>query len=581
MGVQRASTLPVRILGTSLAIKTNHPWISFAADKFKSGLQNAHNRFKERSRIRNLRRNRESPARRQFAITRRIGYWGIFILMSGNLAISGIFGWILFLWGNSSRSTNDTWRWIILNDKINIAVTIPSTILRIFVTAQAAVCTTMLAAIAIENYGTRFHRSARLSMMRAWGTNPYDLFWNWIFSPNAWPLLLLTLVLTATTLEAQFTATLLISDLGSQFVGGYNRTETAYYASTELQQSMDPREDWSSVAPSIFPSFAEWVNTSTVESNDGVDDTGMILRALFPISSVTTRQTIQSYSGPATVLDVRVICVQPIIYNLTYDKTPDNSIYSGAVSGGIQVNTSSSIPPGSFNCSQAIPPIPGEWATSLCSGSGAYDPDTTFPASYPGFEDQPLPYLVLNFTSPEIVQDQALQISNWTNSASHITAPWVRFESPDYPGLAVSLSFCMMTFQYEDTNITAYGNNNRTEPSLSSYQEIDFFGGGQNFTILNTTQVVRQLNSDSMDITERGIMSLEPPQPSDIPTTNNPFSGLLPSPDQTKGLCSFCCDTMDEVLAATFQFSLQATGSLAKALQSVMWLTVVNAYYNR
>jgi hypothetical protein len=175
--------------------------------------------------------------------------------LTGGVAIPGIFSWILFLWLNSSESMNAIWRWVILNDHINVAVTIPSTILRVFITAQAVICTTMLAAIAIENYGTRFHRSARLSMMRAWGTNPYDLIWNWLFSSHAWPLLSLTLAFTTTTLGAQLIATLLVSDLGSQYVAGYQQSGTAYYASAEFQTSMDTRIDWATIVPAAFPSF--------------------------------------------------------------------------------------------------------------------------------------------------------------------------------------------------------------------------------------------------------------------------------------------------------------------------------------
>ena len=56
--------------------------------------------------------------------------------------------------------------------------------------------------------------------------------------------------------------------------------------------------------PSAFPAFAEY--SKEVSPLEGVDDTGVLLRALLPLPEAQSRETIQNYSGDAFVLDSRV-----------------------------------------------------------------------------------------------------------------------------------------------------------------------------------------------------------------------------------------------------------------------------------
>lgn len=60
--------------------------------------------------------------------------------------------------------------------------------------------------------------------------------------------------------------------------------------------------------PPAYPAFAEY--TKSIESREGVDDTGTLLRAFLPFADAQSRETIRNYSGTAMVLDSRVSCFE-------------------------------------------------------------------------------------------------------------------------------------------------------------------------------------------------------------------------------------------------------------------------------
>jgi hypothetical protein len=121
---------------------------------------------------------------------------------------------------NISQTTNSFWRWLILSDYLNIAVTVSSTLLRIIIAAQGAVATAMIASVVLEKFKTKLFRSAVLSVLRAWGNSPGDLITSWSFSTEAWPMIICTVVLVVTTLTSQLTSTLLVSDLIPAIIQG-------------------------------------------------------------------------------------------------------------------------------------------------------------------------------------------------------------------------------------------------------------------------------------------------------------------------------------------------------------------------
>jgi hypothetical protein len=160
-----------------------------------------------------------------------------------------------------------------MNDHLNVAVTISCTILRTVITVQVGTCVKIIAAIAIEYYDARFYRSCSLSMLRAWGSNPYGIVLNWPFNSSAWPVAVLTLCLIPTILGAQFVSTLLVSDLDSSLIAGLPQYATTLYTAQNFSSNSHYPPNYASYVPVGYPVFAEWSSDLMISATDGVDDT--------------------------------------------------------------------------------------------------------------------------------------------------------------------------------------------------------------------------------------------------------------------------------------------------------------------
>jgi hypothetical protein len=185
----------------------------------------------------------------------------------------------------------------------------------------ATIATSMIASIAIEKQGVPLESVAMFSVARFVNSGPiyflYAIFESATFDAG---LRLLTIILLCATIASQFTSTLLVSDLASgdvvafpgDFADAYDvedqeeigRTLAAFSASATLWER----------APYSAEAFAEYWRP--VENVDGVDDTGPTIRAFLPLAVQRDRETVQSLTGTARVVDARVVCVRPQISNL-------------------------------------------------------------------------------------------------------------------------------------------------------------------------------------------------------------------------------------------------------------------------
>jgi hypothetical protein len=75
--------------------------------------------------------------------------------------------------------------------------------------------------------------------------------------------------------------------------------------------------------PASYPIFAEQIYVALFVM-DGVDDSGVILRAFFPIPPASSRSVLHSYNGIATVIGMRIMCAAPHAYDFELDTTPHN-----------------------------------------------------------------------------------------------------------------------------------------------------------------------------------------------------------------------------------------------------------------
>ncbi len=208
--------------------------------------------------------------------------------------------------------------------------------------------------------------SASLSIQRFSPSLPIFLLKSGVFKWRIWYLLLITVLLSITSISSHFISTGLVADLGIAPIFGDAIDGQAVYSlnSSKLILLGQYEADFTTSMPSVFPAFGEY--SEPFKNAQNIDDTGPIVRAFLPISSATTRQTLSNYTGFGTLLNSRVVCLQPSIQNLTLVSggglgEADHPYLTGSISIGssllnerllddplsyVLVNYSGSLPPG-------------------------------------------------------------------------------------------------------------------------------------------------------------------------------------------------------------------------------------------
>ncbi|KAH8895484.1 hypothetical protein GQ53DRAFT_839090 [Thozetella sp. PMI_491] len=133
----------------------------------------------------------------------------------------------------------------------------------------------------------------------------------------------ITLLLYTTTLGLQFTSTVLVSDLSTGPLAGSAQSNVTSVAMSFQNVNLTAlrlvgQTPYFAVNPSSFPTFAEYQEDASMigpGSDDVVRDTGLTYRAFIPFGDESARTSIQQYSGAATVLDARVVCVRPKVHS--------------------------------------------------------------------------------------------------------------------------------------------------------------------------------------------------------------------------------------------------------------------------
>ena len=243
----------------------------------------------------------------------RYGRWGtIALLVMSMILLLGAVGMLSFLWcGNSS---NYVWYQIVVQNWMTRMAALMALAIRVSVSLQAGMATSMLAAIMLENLGIRLVDVIELTVARYTEPEPYSLLLiclrDWKFRMYT----ILLVLLSLSTFATQFASTLLLSDINSATVPHsasnesilhgftFNNTDASYIVIPQGQQ-------YQRVTPSSFQAFAEYWEPPNAK--EGVDDTGLTLRSFLPFSNQTERERLREYKGPAPVYDTRVVCVQP------------------------------------------------------------------------------------------------------------------------------------------------------------------------------------------------------------------------------------------------------------------------------
>ncbi|KAI0545257.1 hypothetical protein F4679DRAFT_482406 [Xylaria curta] len=249
-----------------------------------------------------------------------LGLSGQLNIIGGSVVILGLLSFLIFLWfGHGTREAADaTWAWrqIALKGYMVQAVTLASLVLRLAVSMQSVVCTSILAALVLEKRFARKSDVAWFSVMRSTNDGPLKMAQMMLFSKyltrhiEFWFLSLLALV----TLGLQFSSTILLSDITNFVILG----DVGHVSLPDLlninEQDFDidiPIGSFITQKP-IYGIIGE-VNTSfnTYPDVRGLSQTGLVQRAFLPLSETENRTAIRQFNGNAMVMSSNVACIRP------------------------------------------------------------------------------------------------------------------------------------------------------------------------------------------------------------------------------------------------------------------------------
>jgi len=444
--------------------------------------------------------------------------WGIICMfMATTLVLIVLFAFLGFLW--HKNPSNQFWHIIVIRGWTSQTVALLSFNLRVAVDFQSGTAAAMLAALLLESASVRLIDAAQVSIMRATRTFSFDLVLPLLRGarPKTGVLqsmhLLAGITLVWTTTLLQLTSTILLSDLKLGLLPGPIDNRTLVY-DFRYALNINDKGEWNSTGysaqyrtttwlrkPSSYPTFAEY--SEPVPEVDGVDDTGVLLRAFVPHADAPSREMLADYAGAAYVLDSRVSCQRPRLSDISI------SMYRDSTSAFLH---------GYFAPTRSLPRlyVPEEqtpfsctmlsnvyWLSNFSSIStcmlslGSQGVSGPFRRGYLLSELLPpdvvpamsnvsnnffasmstAPYLVLNST----MYDTGSPLNYTTTSTDHemVTSyvgslddtltfsddgPWTRISSPTIVS-DLSLTPCYPAFYSERRNITMHSKMNRTEPS--------------------------------------------------------------------------------------------------------------------
>ncbi|KAI0530166.1 hypothetical protein GGR58DRAFT_508742 [Xylaria digitata] len=290
-------------------------------------------------------RNQRLSARQSLSLT------GCITIFGGSVLLLPFLAFLLFLWGSAGPAPGGAqattlWRAIMLNGWALQSVTILSLALRAITAAQAAVCTSLLAALLAERRYSPISTIAKLSVLRGMNGNPLDLlratspFKAQSIAKWSGQEFTLAAILALTSLAIQFSSTILISDFDATVLIQFptqTRQNVALSESTLNLSSIGSyaefewRHGW--------PIFGGRGATNLAKPDiRGLSDTGLQHRAFLPYDK-GNRTILRSFKGPTAVMTTRVSCIPPTLdatFNPVY---PDSTYPYGSINGTILFNT--------------------------------------------------------------------------------------------------------------------------------------------------------------------------------------------------------------------------------------------------
>lgn len=497
------------------------------------------------------------------------GIQGLLILAIGTLCLVVPLIILGLLWHGSMLAAGGAdpgqfWVRIAFSNWATRTVTVCSAVIRTAMGLQGGLLTAMVASLILERVGVRLEDAALLAMVRNFKIGPETL----ILPSSHIRKILLRIVSTVTLvfvalllLSSQFTSTILLSDFALAIVQGqYNDTWMAPFG-ISTSGELNPNyfgyavDLWRS-RPVTWSRFAEY--TEQPETGNGFDDTGTTIRAFLPISNQTTRETLRQYTGPATLIDSRVVCTSPgVLLNSQSIDVPNTSesadeskdvltlwgnlTFDNSYPAVWTANPTRNV---SFYC--AVPIVDNEaqgLQVSVCTAilkghamalSNADESSDEYPALHPldytlyqrTYPDTTV-FLVLSTTGTKDAWN-SVKLRPFSFSRTDGEGPWNTATVTTAAGPAsVSLTACMTILDSLDYNVSVNSSSDMQEavlkfdPKAKTYQTQDIRNqlGALAF---NTSE------STSTPLNNRGILTLRQPWAGSYLRNENISNGLEP-----------------------------------------------------
>lgn len=574
-----------------------------------------------------------SPRPRRSALD-AIGTFQSFTLVTSSIFLLGSVIFLSLFWRtsisvSSGHEAPELWQKLVDRKWIVRAVTLSSVVIRTSAAVQVGLVTPMIASLLLERAGTRIGGLPMLSVMRSVSNSPHQLIGDSLHQlrrKTSLPFIGLALVALLTSTVLQFASTILLSDFGDQNLQGkpistnvpfgLNSLNTRSSEILDLNNTddrageIDPYSGvnyWKS-SPSAYPRFAEWHQAPGAE--DGVVDTGLTYRAFLPFSSSDTRWSLRNFTGVATVLDFRTVCVRPkmtieggwlvnedlVALDGFAEWEMEYSMLSHRPKPIPRTNeTSGFITKTFFNCSVPLDSSRirslGFWRTALCRTRT----DATFlKAPEGGLKNSPFltdSYILLNTTGSGQQWIDAGEFTKWKSSS---TGSWTTLSANSNPS-SFSATMCFINPSPSNYDVNIWSTTDGIEPSLTwdpitrqfnteavrtLYDSLNPLSTREERGILTldnhpnwTAQLADpKLNISTLDFAWVATLEGFNRNNADIPTDDG---GALLTPWSDR-----VAQGIHRAHIAVFQHVIRATQNPALALQTLFTVLTQSAYYD-
>ncbi|KAF4337436.1 hypothetical protein FBEOM_8684 [Fusarium beomiforme] len=263
-------------------------------------------------------------------LRRRLGKMGISITVLATIINLALCYLLLYLWQGAEKARNrqtrgEVWDKIVFDGYATQVVTICSAGIRVSMAFQIGLTAASMAAVILETAGSRLSDLARLSISRAFITHasPWEiLLITKRDKTTILPCVILFLIL-ALSLVMTFTSTILLFDFKTMPIAapkiiqsitvGFDITKDTTVESGISYWQSKPAANWR------FAETRPPKENQTLLAPKDVADTGDIYRAMIPMENYDDRTSLEYYSGPTIVGNLRTACVGPAFNNATLE----------------------------------------------------------------------------------------------------------------------------------------------------------------------------------------------------------------------------------------------------------------------